>query len=348
MIPVYAAVITYVGVVAPHRMPFIIAGFCGFSFSLLVTWEYFGVLSRRPLIYHSPLPPEKQLMILIIILGLLFVVAFIASYTACLLKKNRDRLRNKNVELEKAVTKAKESDRIKSEFLANMSHELRTPLNHIIGFTELVVDGNFGDLTDIQSEYLKDVLQSSRHLLSLINDVLDLSKIEAGKIEYKPVDVHIKSLLGNSLVLIKEKALKHGITLSMDMDGIPETIRADERRLKQIMYNLLSNAAKFTPDGGEVRVSARLISAIQEGKEARHLEVIVSDTGIGIRRQDLDRIFDTFEQVEGSTSRKYHGTGLGLSLTRSLVEMHGGRIWAESEGEGKGSTFRFFIPVFLG
>jgi signal transduction histidine kinase len=239
---------------------------------------------------------------------------------------------------------AEAANRAKSEFLANMSHELRTPLNHIIGFTELVADKNFGGLNETQEEYLNDVLDSGRHLLSLINDILDLSKVEAGRLDLDVSDVDLRHLLESSLVLIKEKALKHGIRLTMNLDGIPESIRADERKVKQILYNLLSNAAKFTPDGGEIELSARRLNGDQGGEDGEVVEVAVRDTGIGLRRGDLERIFDPFEQVEQSRNRKYQGTGLGLSLTKSLVELHGGQIRAESEGEGKGSTFRFTIP----
>jgi len=260
---------------------------------------------------------------------------------------------------------AETANHTKSEFLANMSHELRTPLNHIIGFTQLVLDRIFGDLNDTQDEYLKDVLQSSNHLLSLINDILDLSKVEAGKVEFEPADLKLQTLLGNSLMMVKEKAMKDGIELLTDINGIPVTIKADERKMKQIMYNLLSNAVKFTPKYGSVKLSACHLS-FDKGRWKRsdrsevslpmnddqgamiHGDLVlisVADSGIGIRQKDLERIFKPFEQVECSKSRKFHGTGLGLSLCKNLVELHGGRIWAESEGEGKGSVFTFIIPL---
>ncbi|MBW1994404.1 MAG: cache domain-containing protein [Deltaproteobacteria bacterium] len=291
------------------------------------------------------------------------------------LKKNIQELVETTAAKERIKKEAAEAaNRAKSEFLANMSHELRTPLNHIIGFTELVLDDHFGTLNPEQREYLSDVLNSSKHLLSLINDILDLSKVEAGKLELELSEVHLQTLLNSSLNMVKEKSLKHGIGLKTAIDGIPETVRIDERKMKQILYNLLSNAVKFTPDGGQVVLSARVTEGVvragkrwedsREMKIVEHLveekryfkdaeenicdclEISVSDTGIGIAPEDQSRIFNAFEQVDSSVSRRYEGTGLGLSLTKKLVELHGGKIWVESEGLEKGSTFRFIIPVY--
>ncbi len=238
---------------------------------------------------------------------------------------------------------AEEANKAKSEFLANMSHELRTPLNHIIGFTELVVDKNFGEINDIQEEYLNDVLSSSKHLLSLINDILDLSKVEAGKLKLEATEIELRILLENSLMMIKEKSMKNQIKLSTDIhEDVPETIIADERKLKQIVYNLLSNAVKFTPAGGQILLNSK---RVRRNDSDEFVEISLTDTGIGLKDEDQERIFGHFEQVENSMSRKFQGTGLGLALTRQLVELHNGKIWVESQGEGKGSTFRIVLPI---
>ncbi len=244
-------------------------------------------------------------------------------------------------ELQNAKIAADAASRTKSEFLASMSHELRTPLNAIIGFSEILSDQTFGKLNEKQANYINNVYTSGLHLLQLINDILDLSKVEAGRMELQTSRVNIKVMLGNSLTMIKEKTLTQGISLDLrfpdDMEDLD--ILADERKLKQIMFNLLSNAVKFTPDKGAITVEAK--------KEGVELVVSVSDTGIGIKPEDQERVFSEFEQISSKYTRKQPGTGLGLSLTRRLVELHGGRIWVESEGEGKGSTFTFVIPIVV-
>ncbi|MFA7382178.1 MAG: ATP-binding protein [Desulfurivibrionaceae bacterium] len=231
-----------------------------------------------------------------------------------------------------------EASRTKSDFLANMSHELRTPLNSILGFSQVLQEQMFGNLNEKQQEYVSYILGSGRHLLELINEILDLAKVEAGKMILEINRFTLKTLLDAAMIMFKEKALKHGVSLELDLDSaLNETIiEADARKLKQILFNLLSNALKFTSDGGSVRLSAE-----QEGDFFR---VTVADTGIGISQENIGRLFQSFAQLESPYAKKYEGTGLGLALTRKLVELHGGRIWVESE-EGKGSSFIFTIPV---
>lgn len=255
-------------------------------------------------------------------------------------------LRRRETEEELIVARraAETANRTKSEFLAGMSHELRTPLNHIIGFTELIIDGHLGELTPDQAEYLGDVHHSSLHLLALINDILDLSKVEAGKLELDRSDVLIRDLLEGALTMVSEKAMKHGITLQTDLDGVPDTISADARKLKQILYNLLSNAVKFTPDGGSVRLSGRLRAPETPG-ERSWVDIQVADSGIGLSPQELEKVFDPFEQAAGSGRLRHEGTGLGLPLTQRLVELHGGAIRGESGGPEKGACFSFSLPV---
>jgi len=224
----------------------------------------------------------------------------------------------------------------KSEFLANMSHELRTPLNAIIGFSEVLLERLFGELNEKQDDYLKDIHSSGRHLLQLINDILDLSKVEAGRMDLDIATFDLPSAISNAMTLIRERAQRHGIALGLDADAQLGEIVADERKFKQILLNLLTNAVKFTPDGGRIDVRAR--------RDAENVTVGVHDTGIGIAPEDQEAVFEEFRQVGRSYTSKQEGTGLGLTLTRKFVELHGGRIWLESE-PGKGSTFTFTIPV---
>lgn len=243
-------------------------------------------------------------------------------------------------ELEKEKVAAEAANRAKSEFLANMSHELRTPMNAIMGFSQVLQRQFFGELNEKQAEYVNDILESSGHLLSLINDILDLSKVEAGKTELDQLSTMVlKSLLENSLVMIKEKALKHDISLDLRLpDELSDLeILADERKLKQIMFNLLSNAAKFTPDGGAITVEA--------SKKDGEVTISVSDTGIGITPKEQEKVFEKFYQASSSISGKTPGTGLGLALAKDLVELHGGKIRVESDGKNTGSRFSFTLPI---
>jgi len=239
-------------------------------------------------------------------------------------------------EIEEKSAQLEVANKHKSDFLANMSHELRTPLNAIIGFSEVLMEKMFGEVNEKQGEYLKDIHESGKHLLSLINDILDLSKIEAGRMELDLAAFHLPTAISNAMTLIRERAQRHGIELGLEVDPQLGEFQADERKVKQILLNLLSNAVKFTPEGGRVDVSARQF----DGK----VEVAVRDTGIGIAPEDQAAVFEEFKQVGSDAARKAQGTGLGLALTRRFVELHGGEIRVES-APGKGSTFRFTLPV---
>ena len=272
------------------------------------------------------------------------------------LKEKSAQLKQSNIELQRA-------SRMKSDFLANMSHELRTPLNAIIGFSELLLDEHFGEINEIQREYLSDILESGRHLLELINGILDLSKVEAGKMEFNLVHISVEEALKSSLTMVRHKAMKHNISLTIEVKKVPDTILADELKLKQILYNLVSNAVKFTEDGGKIVLSAEVVDkkwllnnvpdifkkkykAFFKNDRDKFIKFSVDDTGIGIPEENLEKIFDAFEQVDSSRSKKYKGTGLGLALCKNFVELHGGIIWVKSK-VGKGSSFNFVIPLDL-
>jgi signal transduction histidine kinase len=245
-------------------------------------------------------------------------------------------LNRMNDELGRLYQQLEATSRHKSEFLANMSHELRTPLNSVIGFSEVLRDQMFGELNAKQAQYVEVILSSGRHLLSLINDVLDLSKIEAGRLELETAHFDLATALQDTITLVSDRAARHGISLSLSVDGDIGAITADERKVKQVLLNLLSNGIKFTPEGGRVEVTA----ARSDGQ----VEIAVSDTGIGIAPEDQEVIFEEFRQVGSDYARKREGTGLGLTLAKRFVGLHGGRIWVASE-VGKGSTFTFTIPV---
>jgi signal transduction histidine kinase/DNA-binding response OmpR family regulator len=240
-------------------------------------------------------------------------------------------LNRMNDELGRLYRDLEAASRHKSEFLASMSHELRTPLNAIIGFSEVLKEEMFGPLNERQADYLNDILTSGRHLLSLINDILDLSKIEAGKMELDLTTFSLPAVLEHGLTMIRERATNHGISLGLDVAPDVGEINADERKVKQVVFNLLSNAVKFTPDGGRIDLSARCANG--------EIEVAVSDTGIGIAPEDQERVFEEFQQAG-----QREGSGLGLALSRSFIELHGGRIRLQSE-LGVGSTFAFTLPL---
>ena len=249
------------------------------------------------------------------------------------------RVQQRTAELVIAKDQTELANRAKSDFVANLSHELRTPLTSIVGFAEALQEKYFGDLNEKQVDYIRYIQDNSQHMLSLINEIVDLEKIETGKTEIKISNVKIKILLKKSMSMIEEKAAEHHITL--DCELAPEIddleVRADELKLQQVVINLLSNAVMFTPDGGHITVRAKL--------EDKQLMVEVVDTGIGIAPENQKKVFEDFFQVKSDIKDKTPGLGLGLGLCRRLVEMHGGKIWVESEGEGKGSRFIFTIPT---
>ena len=267
------------------------------------------------------------------------VMARVKSHLA--LKAMTDQLRDKNEILEQA-------GRMKSEFLANMSHELRTPLNAIIGFSEVLRDGLLGDLSSQQKEYVNDIYSSGNHLLSLINDILDLSKVEAGKMTLELEPVRVADLLQSGLQVVREKAMSHHLHLTNEiadgLDGFGD-IWLDERKVKQILYNLLSNAVKFTPEGGSIHVLARRadVDEVPDGQFDHYLEIAVSDSGIGVSAVDQMRLFQPFIQIDSTLARHYEGTGLGLVMVKRLAELHGGTVAMQSE-PGKGSTFTVWLP----
>jgi GAF domain-containing protein len=239
-------------------------------------------------------------------------------------------------EIEDKSRQIEAANRHKSEFLANMSHELRTPLNAIIGFSEVLQERMFGELNEKQAEYTEDILSSGRHLLSLINEILDLSKVEAGRMELELATFDLPLAIDNARTFVRERAVKHGINLDVTVDERLGDFTGDERKVKQILLNLLSNAVKFTPEGGRIGINARQADGA--------VEISVSDTGIGIAPEDQAKIFEEFRQVGGDYAHKKEGTGLGLTLAKKFVELHGGRIWVESE-VGKGSKFTFSLPM---
>jgi len=229
------------------------------------------------------------------------------------------------------------ANRHKSQFLASMSHELRTPLNSIIGFSQVLDEQLFGELNARQQRYVQHIGGSGRHLLALINDVLDLSKVEAGRMELELGPVSLDNVLENGVTMLRDRAIRHGIELNLEVGAATTCIEADERKVKQIVFNLLSNAVKFTPDGGHVDV-------MLHAEVGEPVQISVRDTGPGIAPEDQERIFEEFVQVGGSATTSHEGTGLGLSVVKKFVELHNGRVWVESR-PGGGSTFTFTLPL---
>jgi PAS domain S-box-containing protein len=239
-------------------------------------------------------------------------------------------------DLEEQHRRHAEASRLKSEFLANMSHELRTPLNAIIGFTSLIHSGKTGPLLDLQREYLGDVLTSAQHLLQLINDVLDLAKVESGKLELFPEEVVLEKVVSEVRDILRGLAAERRIKLEIAVDERVPTVNVDARMLKQVLYNYLSNAIKFSDERGKV-----VLRVVQEGDGDFRIDV--TDEGIGIKNEDLERLFVEFQQLDASAAKRYPGTGLGLALTKRIVEAHGGHVQVQSV-LGKGSTFSAVLP----
>jgi signal transduction histidine kinase len=307
--------------------------------------HFLGVLSIGNGASHRPLTEADQRVLMTLANQMATAIANALTYkelaelNASLEEKVQERtealqhqqevLRQVNVHLEIA-------NRHKTEFLANMSHELRTPLNAIIGFSEVLLEKMFGDVNERQAEYLQDILSSGTHLLSLINDILDLAKIEAGKLDLDLEMCDLPQLLEGSLVMVKERAMAHGIGLSLEIADTLDTLLGDERKIKQILYNLLSNAVKFTPDKGQVGIVARQVEDM--------VQITVWDTGVGIAPQDHQRIFEEFRQIASGLTNKTEGTGLGLTLAKRFVELHGGTITVDS-ALGHGSKFTYTLPL---
>jgi len=284
-----------------------------------------------------------------------------------LLEKNWEYARNlenlvaeRTKELEKALDKCEYASKAKSEFLANMAHEIRNPLTSIMGFSEILKEELYEVLAENQKEYFDNILFSSQHILQLLNDILDLSKVESGKMELDLSKFSLKHHIYSCISVFKEKAIKNQINLNFEIDSLADIeITADERKLKQILFNLISNAIKFTPEGGSILLKAKIIPQEEMRSEYKknlggfyeplncdYIEISIEDTGIGIRKEDMPKLFKEFSQLERE-NKKYQGTGLGLALTKKLVELHKGFIWVESEF-GKGSKFIFIIPLIKG
>ena len=293
----------------------------------------------------GPFTPEDEILLISfseIIAGLIENATLYEELRASA-RQLEAKVEGRTRELQEAMHQTEAASRHKSEFLANMSHELRTPLNSIIGFSALLKTRTFGPLNNKQARQVDNIHTSGKHLLALINDVLDLSRVEAGKMELRPESFDIRTSVEGVLNDIQAQAEKKNLELHLrTTEGLP-ALTVDPVRFKQILYNLLSNALKFTPEGGHISLEVRLADGAAPG--GRILELRITDTGIGIKAEDLPRLFQPFSQLEPVYTKQFQGTGLGLALTKQLVELLGGEISAGSAGPGQGSTFTVRLPV---
>jgi len=336
--PMYCALIAYVGIVSSRRFPFLVAGICSIAFCLVVVLEHLGLIPNYEVIegYHRPW--EDQVAILMVVVGLLFVVAFITSYSSGLLKKSKQRLQQQNAALTKAKEAADLASQAKNEFMARMSHEIRTPMNGVLGMAEILLGTG---LTDKQRRAAESIHKSGDALLAIIDDILDFSKIEARKMELEAEPFQLHRTVEEVTGLLAGRAQEKGVELICQIESsVPDSVRGDRTRLRQALTNLVGNAIKFT-ERGEVVVR---VSMVEEAEERTLLRFEVRDTGIGIPQEVQQSIFDAFSQADGSTSREFGGTGLGLTISKQLVELMGGEIGVESE-PGKGSLFWVLLSL---
>ena len=317
------------------------------AFSLVGAWG----MRRDYWLHHDPRPFRLGVVGVVLLFVTIYgyyheSFAFIAYMTMVVavfwnqniaLKHFSDELRERNAEIERKNAQLEQASQMKSKFLAAMSHELRTPLNAVIGFSEVLDARMFGEMNEKQSEYVKDIHEAGHHLLALINDILDLSKIEAGRMELDQAEFDLPQMLESATLLIQERAAQHGLTIKLDVDERLGGIVGDERKLKQVLINLLTNAVKFTPDGGRIELKAAPAS---DGT----VEIAVKDTGIGIAPEEQATIFEEFHQACTADGHNQEGLGLGLALSKRFVEMHGGSIRVRSQPE-QGSTFTFTLPL---
>ena len=326
-------------------------------------WVASLVILSALIMFLSITPNSQTVNFKIRFIGSLFIVSSITYAYEAIRERSQHTIHTQYMSLHQTQEEYRRANQVKNVFLSNMSHEFRTPLNHVIGFSELMLNGSMGLLNREQEENLQNILKSSRQLLVIINDILDYTNVETGKLQYQPETVAIRTLLENSVSPIREIAVHHNIKVILDTDGIPENILADRQLLKQIMYNLLSNAMKFTPDNGTITVQAfpvqntglknppesggKLNAASESTEDCIILQIVVQDTGSGIRKDLENTIFMPFEKGEDYKNKKHPGIGLGLALSTKLAELHGGTIQVQSDGEGKGSMFKFTFPCYV-